>query len=370
MALVKHTHVESAQDIFSYDQRVDFIENKPIDYRVLEQNLADSQASNHWANFGPANAQLQQYLKDHLGLSDNKAVVMCKSGTAALHTLVSLEELKAGKKLNWVISSFGFIASNVGCLEDAQILDCDAAGMLHFDALANLPVDSWDGVVITNTFGLLTDISQYEALCSKHNKILIVDNAVGLYSSWRHAHSPNESISFHQTKPWGMGEGGCVIIDKQDTKLVEDMICFGRGRPAEQRRYFTNEKMADVNAALILSWMQQKAIWTQQFQQQAQRIAELAHRAGFELLQPLDPNNVYGNVAILAPHKLDQAKLDNSYLQLMKYYYPLAPTVTAKRIYSRIVNVPTHREVARISDQRLTDLFSSLVDISMSQVNR
>ncbi|MBD1390850.1 DegT/DnrJ/EryC1/StrS aminotransferase family protein [Neiella sp. HB171785] len=350
-----------AVELFSDAKPVAFIENKAMDFEAIQSLLSDSKASNHWANYGPASQRLESFLEQKLHLPPHKKAVMCKSGTAALQTLVHLEEHKAGRQLNWVISAFGFIASNIGCLSDAQILDCDASGMLSIDALQALPESSWDGVVITNIFGLCQDISAYEQLCKQLNKVLIVDNAVGLFSGWRHQHSPNEAISFHQTKPWGIGEGGCIIVNEQDDKLIKDMLCFGRAQSHIERRYCSNEKLADINAASIMAWLQQMFEWYPVYAQQAARIAALAEQQGFTLLLPLEPDKPYGNVPLLAPQPIADSQLNNPYITLRKYYTPLAATPTAKALYDRIINVPCHSETCHLSDQQLSALFQQLV---------
>ncbi|MBW8190816.1 DegT/DnrJ/EryC1/StrS family aminotransferase [Neiella marina] len=360
-------HEPTARTFASSEPRVAelpvaFIENKPIDYAVIANLLEGSRQRNHWANYGPASLRLEYFLEQKLHLPATKSVVMCKSGTAALHTLVNLEEIKAGRKLNWVISSFGFIASNVGCLNNATIVDCDKTGMLSLKALSALPVDSWDGLVVTNTFGLCSDISDYEALCHKLNKKLVIDNAVGLFSDWRHASSPNEAISFHQTKPWGIGEGGCMIADSADVDLIRDMISFGRGRAASNRQYYSNEKLADVNAAAIMAWMQQMFEWYPAYMEQAERIVRIAVDSSLEPLQPLGTGKIYGNIPLLAKQEIPLEKLNNESVVLMKYYFPLKNTPTASSIYRRIFNMPCHQHMAALSNSEISALLTMLAN--------
>lgn len=359
MNVTKKAH-SIIQETYSAQKPIAFIENKPMDFQAIANLLEESQRRNHWANYGPATQYLEEFLADKLNLPKNKSVIMCKSGTAALHTLVQLEELKAQKKLNWVISSFGFIASNIGCLSDATIVDCDETGMLSLTELKALPTESWDGVVITNIFGLCRDISAYEKLCKQLGKKLIVDNAVGLFASWRHTSSPNEAISFHQTKPWGIGEGGCVIIESKDGMKIRDLICFGRGRIASERAFFSNEKMADINAASIMSWLQQAIDWYPAYAEQANRVETIALENNLTTLQPLESGKPYGNIPLFSKSSLSVNKLENNSITLMKYYSPLTKTPIASNIYDKIFSFPCHREVSYLPDQALSELLKKI----------
>src|SRR5262249_55732360 len=144
------------------------------------QVLRISERCNHWANFGPVSRLLESALERHLQLPNSRSVVFCSSATAALFAMIAAKEYQAQRPLRWVTSAYGFYSSRLGPLSGARVLDCDAQGMLKFEALEALGANIFDGVVITNAFGTAPDIRRYIEFCRIKRKYLIVDNAVVL----------------------------------------------------------------------------------------------------------------------------------------------------------------------------------------------
>ena len=339
------------------DEAISFIENKPINKALLTDILSISQRENHWANFGPVSRLLENVLKKKMHISEGKTVVTCKSGTEAMHTIVRLQDNKAGRPLRWVISSFGFISSNIGPLANAQIVDCDPIGMLSLEELTALDLDSWDAVVVTNIFGLCDDISDYVDFCKKHNKYLLMDNATALFTPSRQiVNAPCEAISFHQTKPWGMGEGGCAVIDESDESEFRSLLNFGVGSENEQRQYAANGKLSDFDSALILQRLITMPKWRPLYRMQARRITKLARQCGLELLGEITPDMIMAHVPVLASSSVTKKALENSNLTLRKYYKPLTDKhPQASSIFERIINIPCHSTLAELDDAQIIE---------------
>jgi dTDP-4-amino-4,6-dideoxygalactose transaminase len=79
------------------------------------------------------------------------------------------------------------------------------------------------------------------------------------------------------------------------------------------------------------------------------------------LLQPAK-RAIAMSLPFLAPDELPVRRLANPHLVLAKYYAPLADRPNAARIYRRIVNVPSHPDVARVAEQDLLATLRRLVD--------
>ena len=97
----------------------------------------------------------------------------------------------------------------------SYIVDIDEGGGLD---LSKVPADS-DGIIVTNIFGNVVDIDKYVEWAEKNKKFLVFDNAATAYTFYKGKNSCNYGsgsiLSFHHTKPFGFGEGGCIVIDKK-----------------------------------------------------------------------------------------------------------------------------------------------------------
>jgi len=336
---------------------VAFIEQKLPNFEQLAEILQLSADSGYWTNFGPVSSLLESALEQHLSLPPSKAVVMCSSGTAALHSLVAIKEYRAHRRLRWVVSAYGFRASYLGPLADATVLDSNEEGLLDLGALAGLDPDTWDGAVVTNVFGLKSGLRDYVALCRDAGKELIVDNA-GLLDGFLRddpCFAVDEILSFHQTKPWGMGEGGCAVVPREQASLFRAMINGGEELRPEARLWASNSKISDVSCALILQRLLQAGEWSGAYQVQARRILRIATGVGLRPLAPIDLVNLTPpHLPMLTPCPAGEIDLVNSSFVMHKYYEPLSPHCpTAAALYSAIVNIPCHPGMALLHDDEI-----------------
>ena len=345
--------------------QVAYLEAKQPNYSRVEQLLNSSAESNHWANGGPVSRLLEKYVADITGLNPDRAVVVCSSGTAALNALAGLHATKAGRPLRWAVSGFSFFTSFIGPFAGSLVVDCDEQGMFDLEALADHPTHSYDGICVTNLFGLHPDLRRYEDFCRERHKILIVDNAQGFFLVDRsRPDGPDEMISFHHTKPWGFGEGGCVIVSKQDEAIVRSLINFGTALPASAAPVAFNGKMSDVAAAYILDRLEHISNWLPKYKAQRRRITEMVHaRKNLALLSP-NPSRYpgTGNIPVLAarPFRIDQ--LESDFFVMRKYYPPPRQPglVIARSLFARIVNIPCHLQMAGVLSEALNQALDRL----------
>lgn len=345
------------------DSKVSFVEDKSVDLELVQGFLDVSKKKNHWSNFGPVSLYLENVIEELLGLSSSRKVIMCSSGTSALQALIGLEDIKAGRRLKWVVSAYGFIASHIGPLADAVVLDCDEKGILSLEALKNLD-ENWDGVLLTNPFALCPSFKETQDFCEAEGKACLVDNAGAFINEARGAGpDSNELISFHHTKPWGFGEGGCAIVDKGDEADFRSLLNFGNPKQKTQRAHVSNWKLSDVSSAYILQRLAHLGEWSERYKRQSKRVQTIGAEYGFRPLCPVPPEAVLGNVPLLSPVKVDWKGLDNPYVTLNKYYIPLAGKhENARSIFSRVINFPCHSGVEDLKDAELSQVFETLLD--------
>lgn len=331
-----------------------YIEEKPLDMLAIAEFLSVSEKANHWTNFGPVSRQIEAKIAKALNLDEGLRVVMCASGTAAMHGIINLHETLAGKDLRWVTSSFGYYSSIQGPLKNAEIKDCDENAMLDLDSL---DPNAFDGMMVTNIFGQSNDLDKYYRYAAFHGKILCVDAAMAFGS---HRHGANECISFHHTKPWGFGEGGCAIVTAEHENLFRSLICFGHEDGEEINRRATNGKISDISCAFGMVRLQQMEALGEEYRAQYERIAKIGRQVGMGILSDVDKHpGTPASVPFLTPLPLEDFK--HSVLPTGRYYHPLTRSEKAFDIYSRIVNVPCHPGMAQLSDQEIKEALETFI---------
>ncbi len=110
-----------------------------------------------------------------------------------------------------------------------------------------------------------------------------------------------EIISFHHTKPWGFGEGGCAIVDRDQAELVCALLNYGKNIESSFSCYATNGKLSDVSAAVILDRLFRRSEWSGDYDLQRQRISDLAAKAGIGYLRRPAPEVSSPHLPFMAP---------------------------------------------------------------------
>lgn len=332
-----------------------YVESKSVDHAKINDLLEHCARENMWANFGPLSRMLDKRLTDLLEVPAHLQVISCSNATVALHALVALHEHLRGRPLRWLTSAFGFYSSSNGVLSSAGIVDCDRDGMLDLD---QLNPDTFDGFIVTNMFGRYSDLACYQSYAAQHGKLLLVDGAMAFHPG---GHCANECISLHHTKPWGFGEGGCAIVDREHADLFRSLIAFGHPTPsAPINRLGINGKISEVSCAYILMRLEGVSEIRNAYQLQYQRIVAIGEGLGLAVLGGTGVHpGVPSNVPFLFPAAVDLPA--STPVPARKYYHPLARTMRALEIYSRIINVPCHRELALLSDQAIEGYLAGLL---------
>jgi dTDP-4-amino-4,6-dideoxygalactose transaminase len=345
---------------------IPFVEVKRPDYAHVRALLEASEASGVWSNFGPLSRRFEETVAEVLGLTPDRRVIACASGTVALHGLVQLYEHVAGRPLRWVVSAFTFHAQRQGPLAAARVLDCDEHGFLDPDALAALSTDAYDGIVVTNLFGTARHVERYEALALAAGKILLYDSGTCFASTYRGRAfgglGAGELFSFHHTKPCGFGEGGCAVVPAELDDTFRSLMNFGLYKGIDTGARSCNGKMSDVAAAFILDRLCHREVIRAAHVRQFRRVAGIARALGLELLVDVEPEGSLPNlVPILFARPVEIGRLVGGPVIAHKYYRPVASTPRAEALYARVVCVPCHRDVERVTDVELGAMLTNLM---------
>ena len=339
---------------------VAFVEDKTPDFNRVEQLLQVPAVQNHWTNRGPLYRALAIAYHEYFSLDDSHAVVPCANGGMALEAIARLHDARAGRRLRWVVSAFSFRNLGRGYFVDAAVVDCDARGLLSLDALADLPHDTYDGIVVTNPFGLCRDIDRYREFADKHDKALIVDNAAGVRRGL--LSTDYQALSLHHTKPYGVGEGGLAIVSADAARELYELIDYGDLEAERRGRWLNNGKLSEVACAYHLDRLERSPEWVPFYDMQALRIRTVCERAGLRPLFPFDRSTVATSVPYMASQPIPLSRIKNNLLRLGKYYQPLAQTESACRLYDHIVNVPCHPDVARVDTEELVAMLRQVAN--------
>ena len=239
---------------------------KPRVAESFDKYLSTSLSARQLTNGGP----LQRVLETRLSelTKSQRRIVPAASGTAAQHALCAAWSLNCGKTLRWATKAFTFPSAMQGMQRHgAVVVDSDWA--LGGPSLSKLSERSneFDGVVVTNVFGMLTNMVPYVQWCKDKSKLLIFDNAatgVGVIpglGTCIHDVGDGAFISLHETQPLGRGEGGAVFVDAGMHDYVVRAMNFGFssvGAPGVCRvgdRACSNWRLSDIAAAAVLAYI-------------------------------------------------------------------------------------------------------------------
>lgn len=343
---------------------VRYVEDKRIDWQRVHEILDVSRRANQWTNFGPVSRMLERALEHVLKLPPERAVVACASASVGLTALAGLHAVRRRGPLRWLVSAYTFAVQRTGAFADAVVVDCDDAGLIDLAAAADLPGDRWDGMIVTNLFGALTDTKRFADFCAERGKDLVLDSAQALLGFDRAAPGlPAEAISFHHTKPWGVGEGGCVIVDRADAPVVRAALNFGIGGPDLLKPFAGNGKISEIACALVLDRLERLPSWSYFYRGQRRRVDKLLRHAGLSLLCKAPNDAIVASLPILAARSIGASWLGNQPFEMGKYYPPLEKGHrNAERLFSRVVNVPVHAGMAALPNETIERVVRDLAE--------
>ncbi len=320
----------------------------------IAELLDESARQNSWANRGPVYRRLQDAYADFFSVTELVPVPVSNGGVA-LEAMARLHAAWLGRKLRWVGSTYSFQNLGRGYFSDMSFLDCDAGGRISLEALAQQDLNDYDGIIVTNPFGLYTNFSEIAAFARSHDKALLIDNASGVHDSI--PDMPWQAFSLHHTKPYGMGEGGLALVPRNAAEELYDMVNYGAEISNEMRpHWFENGKLSDISAAFLVDRLEQSSEWAPRALEQRQRIIEIARRFDLKPLATPETDIPMTSMPFVAevpiPVELTE---QTAHATFAKYYRPLAPLPCVSDIYARLVNVPCHQDISRLADWQIAE---------------
>jgi dTDP-4-amino-4,6-dideoxygalactose transaminase len=216
-----------------------------------------------YSNFGPLTIEFHKRISDHLGMPA-ESVVSASCGTTALMGAVLATAGPATKARPYaLVPAFTFAATAIAverCGYRAYLADVDAnSWMLDPEHILTHPfLDRIGMVVPVAPFGRPVPQAPWHAFQKRTNIPVVIDAAASFDTI---SSSPVQFLqeipivlSFHATKSFGIGEGGCVV--STDLALVEQVaqaLNFGFDMTRDSVSASLNGKMSEYHAAVGLA---------------------------------------------------------------------------------------------------------------------
>lgn len=210
---------------------------------------------NQWlTNMGPLAVELEEKLKQHLGLRN---LLFVSNGTIALQMAIKALDLKG----EIITTPFSFVATThsivwEGCTPVFVDIDRNTLN-IDPEQIEAAITDNTTAILATHIFGNPCDLDAIQQIADKHNLKIIYDAAhsfeVKINGKSIFDYGEISTCSLHATKFYHTGEGGLVIANNQD---LLKKLGYIRNHGLHEKEGFasigTNAKNSELHAALGL----------------------------------------------------------------------------------------------------------------------
>ena len=184
--------------------------------------ISQAVAGGHSAGDGPFTKKCQRFLEDKFGV---RKALLTTSCTDALEMSAILLDLQPGDEV--IVPSYTFVSTaNAFALHGARPVFADIRpDTLNIDEnkLESLITPRTRAIVPVHYAGVACNMDAICAIAEKHGIAVIEDNAHGIFgrykNRWLGSIGEMATLSFHETKNIGCGEGGALLLN--DPKLIE-----------------------------------------------------------------------------------------------------------------------------------------------------
>jgi dTDP-4-amino-4,6-dideoxygalactose transaminase len=218
----------------------------PFNRPCLEGNelayVEQSVRNGHMSSGGPFSERAGRLLQQQTGSAE---VLLTTSCTSALEMTAIL--LEVGPQDTVIVPSFTFTSTALAfARQGARILFCDIEPRtlgLDPQHVATLLDDSVKAVVPVHYAGVACDVEGLRKVLEGRPDVAIVeDNAHGLFGRWRGQPLGSlgrfATLSFHETKNFGCGEGGALLLN-DPADVARARVIYDKG--TDRRAFFLGQ---------------------------------------------------------------------------------------------------------------------------------
>lgn len=239
-------------------------------------------------------------------LTGGNRVLLTNSCTAALEMAALLLDLRPGDEV--IMPSFAFASiANAVVLRGAVpvFVDIDPS-TLNLDpvCVANAITRKTRAIFVVHYAGVVAEMDELGKIARDHNVALVEDAAQALGSSYHDKPAGSlgdlAAFSFHDTKNVVAGEGGCLVVNRDDLLARAEII---REKGTNRSAYFRKEVdhytwvdvgssyvVSELNAAFLLGQIEKVTFVTEQKQDTWSRyhdaLLDCAKAGAFRLPNP------------------------------------------------------------------------------------
>jgi dTDP-4-amino-4,6-dideoxygalactose transaminase len=385
------THTDGA---VSSRMRVPF--NRPsLQGREIEY-IRSAVEHGHTSADGPFSARVGSMLCDELEACD---ILLTTSCTAALEMSALLLKVAPGDTV--VVPSFGFVTTALAFARaGARIVFCDIEERtlgLDPDRLAEVMDDSVRCVVPIHYAGIACDVSGIRRVLERWPRAeLVEDNAHGLFGRYRGrplgSFGRFSTLSFHETKNFICGEGGALVVNREDDVRRANVV-YHKG--TNRREFLLGEVdkytwqdtgssfgLADVLAAYLCGQLEERAkVLTKRrraFDRYVRMLEPETERHGYSLpVVPPDREQAYHMFHVLLPDAETRDRVlagmrDRGVLATF-HFVPLhdspggrrfaarddLPCPVSERISARLLRLPFYTDITDAEAEEVVEAFLS-----------
>lgn len=327
----------------------------------------------HTSAEGPFTARAAGLLRDAIEARD---VLLTTSCTAALEMTALLLDVSPGDAV--VVPSFGFVTTALAfARQGARVLFCDIEDQtlgLDPEHLAEIMDDSVRAVVPIHYSGVGCDVDGIRKVLERWPRAeLVEDNAHGLFGRYQGRPLGGlgrfSTLSFHETKNFICGEGGALVLNRDDD-VGRAHVLYHKG--TNRREFLLGQVdkytwqdtgssfgLSDVLAAYLYGQLEQRdTILAKRkiaFDRYQQMLAPDAERYGYRLpVVPPDRDQAYHMFYVILPDATTRARvlagMRERGIHATFHYVPLHSSPGGRRFAARDLECPT---TDRISSQLL-----------------
>lgn len=215
--------------------------NRP--YMTGEELTNISLAHNRFqlAGDGSFTKECQQWLQSY---TKSKGVLLTHSCTAALEMAALLANIKSGDEI--IMPSYTFVSTaNAFTLRGAIPIFVDITSEtlnIDSDLIEQAITCKTKAIVIVHYAGVAAEMDKILVLAKKYNLMVIEDAAQGIMAQYKGqalgTMGDMGTYSFHETKNIISGEGGCILLNREDLLSSAEII---REKGTNRSKFFRGE---------------------------------------------------------------------------------------------------------------------------------
>ena len=220
-------------------------------------------ASRIYSNYGPLVQEFEARLTRHFGLPTGGAACASTGTTGLIGAILAAAGRARPDRPFALIPAFTFVATAVAaeqCGYSPYLADVDAVS-LALDPerlLRNASLDRVGVVVPVAPFGRAVPQAPWRAFRDRTAIPVVIDGAASFEAvsdaAERHVGAVPVTMSFHATKSFATGEGGCVLsTDLELATRAAQALNFGFHLSRDSKVASTNGKMSEYHAAIGLA---------------------------------------------------------------------------------------------------------------------